>query len=145
MRILLLLFTLFGPLQIFSDESKPPKTEEAQPSENEENQTIVRPTGDPPFSSESDYQKQFTKTLIAIVIIIAVAFLIIWILRRYSPARTLNTNARKNIKILERRHLSPNTYLYHVQIGDKQVIIAESKFHVTTVTTLDWNEDQSDI
>lgn len=102
------------------------------------------PSGSSPDSAHYNYSKQFTATLIAILIILLLVLLVIWIMRRFSTNRPIQMNHRKHIKILERRPLSPNTYVYLVQVGDKQFVIAESKFQVHNVATLDWNETEPD-
>ena len=106
--------------ETFEQEAPTPATSTALPSHN--------------------YKKQFTGTLIAIVLVVSLVFFIIWLLRRFSCERPLHMNHRKHIKVIERRPLSPNTFIYLIQVGDKQFVIAESKFHVHNVATLDWNE-----
>ena len=92
----------------------------------------------PPFL-DTQYQKQFFRTLIFIFLLIVFAMIIVFIYRRASPmSKITKRNSRTNIKILERRALSQQTYLYHVQVGDKQFILSESKLEVKNVATLDW-------
>lgn len=128
-----LLFLL--PCFLFADEApsapSPPRAIEME---------LPKPEGSPPPFMEVTYQKQFYKMFVILILILVGSLVLIWFFRRYSPKGALYANTQKNIKILERRHLSPNTYLYHVQVGDKQFIIAESKFHVSTVANLDWSE-----
>jgi len=129
-----------------SSRAKPAAEKDTSPKEipdTDEELEIPKPSADPPMMVDTAYQKQFIRTMFAIVIIIVVALIVVWILRRYSPARAFQANNRKNIKILERRHLSPNTFIYHIQVGDKQFILAESKFNVRCVANLDWNDSDS--
>lgn len=133
MKKILLALILFSPLAAQETQPQPP-----QPPAQE--QEVVSPMPEPPVLPEAAYKKQFIATLIAILVILFAIFLAIWLLKRFSPARVFQNNQRKNIKVLERRHLSPNTFLYHIQIGEKQFVIAESKFHVQTIATMDWNE-----
>ncbi len=105
---------------------------------------LPSPTPTSPMMHDNGYSKQFKGTLIAILIIIALVFLLIWLMKRFSNNRPLHMNHRKHIKILEKRPLSPNTYIYLLQVGDKQIVIAESKFQVQKVATLDWNETDPD-
>lgn len=104
----------------------------------------VRPEADPPVF-DFTYRDQFVKMLIAIVIIILVALLVIWIIRRSGPSRTFQNNRGRNIKVIERRAISSQTYLYHIEVGGKQFIVAESKVDVRTLGTLDWPEDPSEL
>lgn len=94
-----------------------------------------------PSLSADMYQKQFVRTLIVTAIIVIAAFLIIWLFRKFAKDRPFQINHKKNIKILERRQISPSTFLYHIQIGNKQLILSESKLEARVVTTLDWDED----
>lgn len=92
-----------------------------------------------PAFLEDGHQKQFFITLILICAFILFALIVIYIFKRASPMSTITRkNSRNNIKILERRSLSPQTYLYHIQVGDKQFILSESKVDVRSVATLDW-------
>ncbi|MCH9812072.1 flagellar biosynthetic protein FliO [bacterium] len=85
--------------------------------------------------------KQFFLTLIIICAFILFGLIVIYIFKRASPMSAITRkNSRNNIKILERRSLSPQTYLYHVQVGDKQFILSESKVEVRSVATLDWTD-----
>lgn len=102
------------------------------------------PSSSPMKVPDNGYSKQFTGTLIAVIVIIFLIFLVIWLMRRFSNTRPLHMNHRKHIKILERRPLSPNTYVYLLKVGDKQFVIAESKFQVHNVANLDWNETEAD-
>jgi len=144
---ILLCLIVFTPCLVFAEEEPDQikqtiqETKDETAQEFEDPQEVVAPSKPEVISpSEISYKAQFYKTLIAVILILLIVLFFIWILRRFSPSQAFHANSRKNIKILERRHLSPNTYLYHIQVGEKQFIIAESKFQVSTVATLDWNE-----
>ena len=100
--------------------------------------------GAPMKVPDNGYSKQFAGTLIAVLILTLLVFVVIWLMRRFSTNRPLHMNHRKHIKVIERRPLSQSTYVYLVQVGDKQFVVAESKFNVTNVATLDWNEQDPD-
>ncbi|MCH9617165.1 MAG: hypothetical protein SP4CHLAM5_03290 [Chlamydiia bacterium] len=94
-----------------------------------------------PAYLDGSHQKQFFITLIFIFVLIFFALLVIYIYKRAAPmSKITRKNSRNNIKVLERRSISPQTYLYHIQVGDKQFIISESKVDVRSVATLDWPE-----
>lgn len=136
---------LLIPCVVFADsplEKSKPSTETVAPKEAPppEEYVLPKPEASPPILSELAYKKQFFRMFFILIFILLSAFITIWLFRRYSPRGALYANHQKNIKILERRHLSPNTYLYHIQVGDKQFIIAESKFQVSTIANLDWVE-----
>ena len=130
------LYILLFPILIFSQEivgnqeniSSP--DEEIQIEHKESQQTL----------SSDVYKKQFYRTFVLIFIIVVGSFLLIWLVRKFAKDRPFQVNHKKNIKILERRQISPNTYLYHLQIGTKQVIISESKYEVRVITNLDWDQ-----
>ncbi len=114
----------------------------AKPVETEVEE--VQPEADnvqSPISSDM-YRKQFFRTLIVIVIIGVIAIVLISLMRRYAKNRPFQVNHKKNIKILERRQISPVTFLYHIQIGNKQIVISESKNEVRVVANLDWDETE---
>ncbi len=99
----------------------------------------IKPEATTPPFLESGYQKQFFRTLIFVGILIAFFLIVIFIYRRGAPmSKITSKNTKNNIKILERRALSPQTYLYHIQVGDKQFILSESKVDTRHITTLDW-------
>ncbi len=100
---------------------------------------LPKPTADSTKVLDT-YKYQFTSTLIVVIVIIVAAVAFIYLLRRFSSKQTFQINHHKNIKILERRHLSPNTYLYHIEIGNKQFVIAESKCNITHISDLNWEE-----
>jgi flagellar biogenesis protein FliO len=130
------IYLFFFPLLIVSadlpeaQKTEPPVSEELQPA----------PEESVPSLSPDIYRKQFYRTLIFIIAIIVIALLLIWWMRKFSKNQTFQANHKKNIKILERRQVSPSTFLYHIQIGSKQVIISESKCDVRLITTLDFEE-----
>jgi len=129
-----LLFILFTVCAYAADApAEPPSSEEVQ----------VKPEGSPPSFTEDIYQKQFSRTLIVSIVVILFAIFVVWMTRRLSKNRPLYANHHKNLKILERRQISPSTYLYHMQIGNKQFVISESKCDVRLVATLDWSDSET--
>ncbi len=161
-KILLFLafpFFVFGTIEI----AKPPtpnKVEEktqaspiAPPAPAEQNSNTEKtvddlddmplsPEGSNPNFLDPNYNKQFFKILIFICLLIIFGMIVIFIYKRSSPIGSITKkNSRNNIKILERRSLSPQTYLYHIQVGNKQFILSESKVETRTVATMDWPEN----
>jgi len=57
--------------------------------------------------------------------------------KKISHGRLRNFNYLKSIKIIEKRPLSPKSMLYLIEVGGKQVLIAESQLEVRTVASLD--------
>jgi len=89
------------------------------------------------WDASGEYKATFFRTLFVIVGILVVVLIIVWLLKRMSSGRPMMVNHYKNIKILERRPLSPQTILYQLEIGGRQVIIAESKVEVKVLTQFD--------
>lgn len=133
------LFALLIPLLAYAEEPAPQPPAQAPTSIEE-----VKPEASPVAISSDVYQKQFFRTLVVILIIVGGAVVLILLTRRLSKNRPLLMNHKKNLKILERRQLSPNTYLYHMQMGNKQFVISESKLEVRLIANLDWDETNSD-
>ncbi len=130
------LYLFFCPILVFCADLS--ETQKPEPASSEEVQPI--PEESVQSLSPDTYRKQFYRTLIFIIAIILIALLLIWWMRKFSKNQTFQANHKKNIKILERRQVSPSTFLYHIQIGSKQVIISESKCDVRMITTLDFDE-----
>lgn len=97
----------------------------------------LKPQATHEWDMNQQYKAAFMKTILIIIAIIFGVFIVIWLLRRMAGSRSMVSNHYKNIKVLERRHLSPQTMLYQVEIGGRQVLIAESKVHVSTLTEFD--------
>jgi flagellar biogenesis protein FliO len=120
------------------DSQTPPTSLDADDQEEQLNKDAPSPK-----FLESDYKKQFFRTLIFFSLFIGFGMIAILLYKRGSPISAISKkNSKNNIKILERRSLSPQTYLYHIQIGDKQFILSESKAEVRNVADLDWREDK---
>jgi flagellar biogenesis protein FliO len=117
------------------------KTGSLSPKQVQIDDGEMKPEATTPNFIDPNYQKQFFRTLIFICVLILGAMIIVFIYKRASPMSVISKkNGRGNIKILERRSLSPQTYLYMVEIGGKQFILSESKVDVRNVQNLDWPE-----
>ena len=133
------LFLILFPMLAFAADI-PLQTQQSEPVVNEE--IAPAPEEVAPALSSDMYQKQFYRTLILTLIIVVGSLALIWFVRKFSKDRPFQANHKKNIKILERRQISPSTYLYHIQIGSKQIVISESKNEVRVVANLDWDESE---
>lgn len=91
---------------------------------------------------EIDYKSQFYKTLLFIGFLLIVCFAIILCFRRFNRKRPFSMNREKNIKILERRAISSQTQIFHIQIGDKQLILSESKVNTQISNTFEWTKKE---
>jgi len=86
------------------------------------------------------YQKAFVKTSIVLVIILILVFVCFWLYKRLMRTRIRSANHMRNIKVIERRPISPKTILYLLEVGKEQVLIAESQLEVRTIKQFNWNE-----
>ncbi|MES2345567.1 MAG: flagellar biosynthetic protein FliO [Chlamydiota bacterium] len=83
------------------------------------------------------YEGAFVKMALTLGGLLVLIFLTIFVLRRLGRGRLGGNFSSRSIKVLERRALSPKSVLYLVEIGGKQVVIAESQLEVRRITTLD--------
>lgn len=90
-----------------------------------------------PWDASGEYKIAFFRTLFIIIAIGAIALIIIYYLKKLSTGRPMMVNKYKNIKILERRPLSPQTILYQIEVGTRQIIVAESKVEIKVLTSFD--------
>jgi len=132
------------------DPTKPaPKPK--QPAEHDQKVVPDKDTEDHP-EDESGLQKAtesvetaFIKTIVVLVGLLVLVILTVWMFKKISHGRLRSFNYMKSIKILEKRPLSPKSMLYLVEVGGKQVLLAESQLQVKTVTTLDWLGTEKDL
>ncbi|NGX51017.1 MAG: hypothetical protein K1060chlam2_00874 [Chlamydiae bacterium] len=128
------LFLLLCCLPLLADvESSPVKKVEEQKIEDMRDET---PPVDVNKATES-YETAFIKTIVVLVAFLLLILLTIWMFKKISRGRMRTFNYHKTVKILEKRPLSPKSMLYLIEVGGKQVLIAESQFEVRTVVTLD--------
>ena len=99
----------------------------------------------PEVQAKTDkYESAFTKTIFILISILVLVILTIWLFKRLSNSRFSKLNYLKNIKVLEKRPLSPKSMLYLVEVGEKQILLAESQIEVRSLGTFDWpDHDQS--
>ena len=101
-------------------------------------------SGDVQKATES-YETAFIKTIVVLVGLLVLVILTVWMFRKISHGRLRGMNVLKSVKILEKRPLSPKSMLYLIEVGGKQVLIAESQLEVRNVATLDWLGSDKDL
>lgn len=82
------------------------------------------------------YEGAFAKMLLTLVGLIALVFMTVWLLRKLTQGK-IGAFGKKHINIVERRPLSPKSILYIVEVGGKQILVAESQLEIKTLATLD--------
>lgn len=93
--------------------------------------------------SNDHFMEQFIHMLTVLGFIIALIFLVSWLLKRMLNTRIQQVNTTSDIKILERRALSPKTTIYILDIQGLKVAIAESPTGATLLGPIK-NEEEFD-
>lgn len=158
----LLLFTFFAPMQASEEDPQIIETEaiaasnqksdlkNSPPSiEDDKKNAPSEPTDDQNPSemkkATESYETAFIKTIVVLVALLVLLILTIWMFKKISHGRLRSFNYMKSVKILEKRPLSPKSMLYLLEVGGKQVLIAESQLHVKQITSLDWLSNDKDL
>ena len=89
----------------------------------------------PEVLTPGDFKISFFKTLLSMALCLAAILVALWFVKRFANKKFFNLNDQHNIKIIERRPISPKSVLFLVQIGNKQVLIAESQLEVRALTS----------
>ncbi|MBN1914903.1 MAG: flagellar biosynthetic protein FliO [Parachlamydiales bacterium] len=83
--------------------------------------------------AESTFRSTFIKMTISLTALIVLLFLTFWLFKRLSRLRLHQANQLKNIKIIEKRMLSPKTCLYLIETEGEKVLMAESQLEVRPI------------
>lgn len=73
-----------------------------------------------------NFMKGFMNMMITVLLMVGTIYLIVWGFKRFLNVRMQQLNTTSNIKIKEKRVLSPKSTIYVIEVYDKQYIIAES-------------------
>ncbi|MGE0197484.1 MAG: flagellar biosynthetic protein FliO [Simkaniaceae bacterium] len=137
------LFLILCCLPLLGEDTKPPedpKKEVPCPVDQKKDVTPATQEEHPldVHKATESYETAFIKTIVVLVGLLVLILLTVWMFKKISKGRFRSFNYLKSVKILEKRPLSPKSMLYLIEVGGKQVLIAESQFEVRTVATLDW-------
>lgn len=94
---------------------------------------------DSPISTDDHFIKGFMSMLASLGIIIALLLIVSWFFKKMMNTRLQQLNTTSDIKILERRSLSPKATIYLLEIKGKGIVIAESSNGLTRLA--DFNPD----
>ena len=101
-------------------------------------------TPPPPLPSSEEmtysYQHAFIRMLLSLLGLLALVFATFWFLKRMGKGK-FRMGSGHAIHILEKRSLSPKTFLYVVEIEGKHVLISESQLEVRGLTTFEPKTD----
>lgn len=112
------LITLFSTISLLGKETLPLDPEELRqlPAES---------------LDEGRFMAEFIYMLLMLGLLIGVVLFASWLMKRMVNTRLSQLNESSNIKVLEKRTLSPKSSLYLLEIEGKTVLIAESGTHIT--------------
>ncbi len=135
--LLFLFFSLFS-LNLQSQDVQEPKT------------TVITPSSPPSTSKYFDVKvdekegdrffSEFINMLTTLGLIVALILIATWFLKKMVSSRIQQLNTTSEIKIVERRNLTPKTSLYLLDIKGKGFILAESANGVTSLGSFDLND-----
>ncbi|MDN3508595.1 MAG: flagellar biosynthetic protein FliO [Candidatus Neptunochlamydia sp.] len=126
------------------EEAAPTKAKEMDEKECIPSEEYHQTSHDVHKATES-YETAFIKTIVVLVGLLVLVILTVWMFRKISHGRLHGMNVLKSVKILEKRPLSPKSMLYLIEVGGKQVLIAESQLEVRNVATLNWLGSDKDL
>jgi flagellar protein FliO/FliZ len=66
-------------------------------------------------------------------LVIGLILFVAWFLKRFANSRLEQMNESSQVRIIERRTLSPKSLLYIIEIDDRRIILAESPQGVTRI------------
>jgi len=79
-----------------------------------------------PTEPTNKFLSDFLNMLATLGLIIALIFIIAWFLKRFTNTRLEQANVTSNIKIIEKRVLSPKSVLYLLEVEGTGYLISES-------------------
>lgn len=91
---------------------------------------------EPQTKGDDRFMTEFLNMLTTLGLVIAVILTLTWFLKRMLNTRIQQINEQSDIKILERRALTPKSTVYLLEIKGKGFIIAESHNGITSLGTI---------
>jgi flagellar biogenesis protein FliO len=85
---------------------------------------------------EYSYKREFFNMLLTLAFVVVLILASASMLKRFARNRMHQANNANLIKILERRQLTAKTMLYLVEVGEKNILIADGPSGVTALTEL---------
>lgn len=92
----------------------------------------------PSIEQEDRFFSQFLNMLFTLGLIVFALLALNWVLKRMTNARMQQENTASEIKILERRSITPRTAVYLLEIKNKTIAIAESHSGVIKLSEFDF-------
>lgn len=105
----------------------------------------------PPFPFEELHEKEapensrflteFIRMLFILGLMVTVLVLATWFFKRMGSVRIQQQNVSSDLKILEKRSLSPKAALYLVEFNDNQFLLGESPMGLVRLGQISTNEN----
>jgi flagellar biogenesis protein FliO len=89
------------------------------------------------YDAQVEYKPAFFKMFIILIALLTLIFITFYMLKRLSKMRNEAANLTKNIKVIERRAISPKTLLYLIEVDGKRSLVSESSLEVRKIKDLD--------
>jgi|688.fasta_scaffold02054_6 flagellar biogenesis protein FliO len=103
------------------EQSNPPPFEDVKHSNPPPFEDVNLNTG-----SEDHFLRDMLQMMLTLGLIVAMIFFITWLLKKVLSSRIQQLNATSDIKILDRRSLSPKSVIYILEARGRGIIVAES-------------------
>lgn len=131
-------------LAIFSTALFGEQTDEAvkvDPAKDETN--VLFPASQLPVDEPADkFTGELLNMLMTLGFLVAGILALSWILKRMLNAKVQQQNVSSNIKVLERRSLSPKAGIYLIEVLGKTLVIGESPAGFQHLATIDDAEEE---
>lgn len=88
------------------------------------------------------YETAFIRMLFVLIGLLLFTCLGVYLFKRFSTNRLQQSNHARNIKILEKRAISPKSMLYLVEVGGKKLLLGESQLELRHLSGLEWIESE---
>jgi flagellar biogenesis protein FliO len=88
------------------------------------------------MAATNSYESAFVKMLFTLLLLLALIFITVWMLRKLSQGRSKAMSGH-SVKILEKRPLSAKSILYVIEVGGKRILISESQLEVRTLSSIE--------
>lgn len=91
----------------------------------------------PPEVTIPSYEGAFLKMFLTLLALLVVIFFAMWGVKRLARGRIKQAGPGRSIELLERKAISPKTVLYMIEVGGRQIVLAESQLEVKAITTFE--------
>ncbi|NGX56179.1 MAG: hypothetical protein K1060chlam5_00416 [Candidatus Anoxychlamydiales bacterium] len=90
---------------------------------------------------EVEFKSIFFKMLFTLIALIGLILASVYFFKRFAKIKFNSQNVNSNIKILEKRAISPKSMLYLIEVNGKRSLVSESHLEVRKVMDLDSKEE----